>query len=151
MTERTFTCLACEDRPVLHGKVAAALHLRDQHAALLETCHYEELLAAGPEYEIPKEHVGPYVCLYPVDDDDHECGGKRMGEAEMVKHLVISHEMSEVSVTYFEHYISEGDLGLREARLLAERDAMIERACDHFFLVMQSVDGVRDFLTECRA
>lgn len=144
---RTYTCLACEERPVFHGKIGAAMHLRSAHSSLLEHHHPDELLAEGPEYEGPQRE-GPFICIRAMGSAG-ECGQKRDTEEAMRSHVSAMHGIPEPE--YGDQYVTvaqyAGDYASATHPLTPSQLATAEA----FGQVMKSVDTVGDFLTECRA
>lgn len=149
--DRSYTCLACSDRPVFHGKLAAALHIREVHAALLADRHPDELLAEGPRFEHPdpdfdpEDQGPPYDCLV----DRPNCTSRFYQKKSCLDHLEATHGI--LGASYGEDYISESQLREHERELERQRDLLIDQACDRMFLTMQGSFTVSDFLTECRA
>lgn len=151
---RTYTCLACVDRPVFHGKVGANMHLRAAHDDLLEHHHPDELLSEGPEFVPSDPPGGPFVCVF-RDEDGVECGEKRPNFWGIRQHLVSSHGFEPEHVNHGVQYLSEDEYADRTRRLYDQAVHPLtpqqEWWARRFGQAAESLRGVADFLTECRA
>lgn len=148
---RFYTCLACADRPVFHGKIGAAMHLRAAHADLLERHHAEELLQQGPEVEadVPPP---PYICIC-HDSAGEVCGQKRDSLDAIESHIQVQHSSSG-SPTHDEHFVSVGQFspdGLSYHRSVRPLTPSQLDAVERFARAAATINTVADFLTECRA
>jgi hypothetical protein len=143
---RLYRCLACDDRPVMEGKVSAHLHVNEHHRGLLDSRHVDEFLEGlpGTEADVVPKLDGPHPpfrCRY---CDSVESA---IQESTILHHLSYTHEISKGSARYGVDYVSHDDYQdeLREAALQREREL------DAAVLALRSIDTVGDFLTECRS
>lgn len=149
--ERTYTCLACSERPVFHGKLLAAMHIRQEHRELLHVHHPDELLSEGPVFVEPENRTGPYICLH--RGTHRACGEKRDNEVAITSHLSSMHQIGYSEIVYGEHYSSVGDYErahtVQYGDVVRPLTAREREGAERFERVMHSVSTVGDFLVEC--
>lgn len=142
MSDRLYTCLACEDRPCFQNKVSAYGHARANHRGLLDVCHVDELfqiIEAGPDSREAK--AGPFFCA--------ECGaGPFFQDYAARGHARVDHDAGS-DPEYGVHYVSESERIRRQTARARDLRSEAERIGDHEAPRFASLVGVADFLTEC--
>lgn len=140
MGEHVFTCLICQSRPILANKVAAYAHARSEHRSLLDDGVLpEEMFEVHGGVSIPvnAEADQPHICLF------LGCGAHRHTASAAKNHLSQSHRVYDPVLGVDFAPEEEG------LRILTIRKRDARQYGDRAARVLESVLGVRDFLTEC--
>lgn len=135
-------CLACPDRPVFTSKPTAYIHAAKAHPLLLDEAHPDELFEVHtvPQAE-SKPVLGPFYCLF------EDCKQERTQRDSIEAHVRATHSVPYGEEEHGVHYVSQEEKERREQWAEREND----RHVFAFRLRLESVRGVADFLTECRA
>jgi hypothetical protein len=137
-SERVYSCLECGGTYI--GKALAYLHVRDQHASLLDDHHIDEFLVSrqGAVEVVEEDNFSPpFCCQY--------CEITAITPMGIGNHLAAAHGLPRDGQVYMRDYISSLDKIAEESREKASNEREFEHAC----LVLDSICGLTDFLTEC--